>query len=89
MSDAIETKNDFSKMDVTHHFLAGFKAAMSDEMMIALERCRKSCGGAGYASMSGFTDILSFGSPSQTYEGDNIVMLGQASRYVFKLIKEA
>ena len=58
MSDALETKNDFSKMDVTHHLLAGFKATMSDEMMIAIEKCRKSCGGAGYASMSGFTDIL-------------------------------
>jgi len=58
MSDALEKKNDFSKMDVTHHLLAGFKATMSDEMMIAIEKCRKSCGGAGYASMSGFTDIL-------------------------------
>jgi len=87
MSDAIETNNDFSKMDVTHHLLAGFKASLSDEMMIVTEKCRRSCGGAGYASMSGFTDLLANISPTPTYEGDNIVMLGQASRYVFKLIK--
>ena len=47
------------------------------------------CGGAGYASSSGFTELISANSPIPTYEGDNNVMLGQASRFIFKLIKNA
>ena len=31
MSEAIEKSQDFSKMDVAHHLLAGFKAIVSDE----------------------------------------------------------
>jgi hypothetical protein len=58
MSDAIETKKDFSQMDVTHHLLAGFKAIVSDEQYLGLDKCRRACGGAGYASMSGFTEIM-------------------------------
>ena len=76
-------------MDVTHHLLAGFKAIVSDEQYSGLDKCRRACGGAGYASMSGFTEIMARESPVPTYEGDNIVMLGQASRYVFKLINKA
>lgn len=58
-------------------------------MVDSVDKCRRSCGGAGYASMSGFTELSSVCSPIPTYEGDNIVMLLQASRYVLKLFKKA
>lgn len=74
-------------MDKMHHILAGFKAQFTDEMMAGVEIARKSCGGAGYQTSSGFTALIGNSNPFVTFEGDNIVMLGQASRYVFKLVK--
>lgn len=58
-------------------------------MMTTIDIARRSCGGAGYQSNSGFTEIFSAGSPVPTYEGDNTVMLLQSSRFVFKLVKQA
>lgn len=84
----IQVKN-FDRMDVLHHLLAGFKAYFSETLMIGVEKCRRSAGGAGYASFSGFTEIAGAVSPVPTYEGDNTVMLLQASKYVFKLVKKA
>jgi len=55
--------------------LAGFKAYYSEEMMVGAEKCRRLAGGAGYASFSGFTDLIEMLSPVPTYEGDNTVML--------------
>ena len=47
------------------------------------------CGGAGFASFSGFTDLFQNRAPDPTQEGDNTVMLGQASRFLFKILKRA
>lgn len=55
--------------------MAGFKAYYSEEIMAGVEKCRRSTGGAGYASFSGFSEILAMVSPIPTYEGDNTVML--------------
>lgn len=88
MMDEIKS-HKFGRMDVMHHLLAGLKGIFTDDMMRDIDICRKSCGGAGYQSSSGFTEIFQNASPMPTYEGDNIVMLGQASRYVFKLVKRA
>lgn len=86
----IEIKqNKFEKMDVLHHLLAGFKSYFSEEIIVGVEACRRSAGGAGYASFSGFTELSNAVSPVPTYEGDNTVMLLQASRYIFKLVSRA
>jgi hypothetical protein len=82
-------KKDYSSMDVLHHLLAGFKAILSEKSLLAVEICRKSCGGAGYASLSGLPAQFSASSPIPTFEGDNTVMLLQAARYVTKLQKIA
>lgn len=76
-------------MDVLHHLLAGFKSYYSEEVMAGAEKCRRSTGGSGYASFTGFTELFEQASPVPTYEGDNIVMMLQASRFVFKLAKNA
>ena len=74
-------------MDKLHHILAGFKAQYTEEMMAGVEIARKSCGGAGYQTSSGFTALMGNCNPFPIFEGDNIVMLSQASRYVLKLVK--
>jgi acyl-CoA oxidase len=56
MMNEIE-KNDYSRMDINHHLVAGFKASFSEEVIIGSEICRRSCGGAGYHSFSGFTEL--------------------------------
>lgn len=80
--------NTFSRMDQVHHILSGFKSLFSEQGMIDIENARRMCGGAGYQSNSGFTQIFSGLSPIPTYEGENMVMYGQASRFLMKLIKK-
>lgn len=82
-------KGKFEKMDINHHLLAGFKALFSEEYLNFSETVRKTCGGAGFASNSGFTNLYHMHVPLITYEGDNTVMLLQATRYLMKLIKKA
>jgi len=76
----------FTRMDVNHHLLSGFKALFSQQALSDVEEARRTCGGAGYQSNSGFTSLFAGVSPIPTYEGDNTVMLGQASRFLIKLI---
>lgn len=87
MSDV--AKKDYGRMDIMHHILAGFKSLFAEQLVVNVEKSRRTCGGAGYLNGSGFTEISQGASPLPTYEGDNIVMLLQASRYVLKMIKKA
>ena len=80
-------KQDYSKMDAMHHILAGLKALFSEQLMENVDKARRACGGAGFASNSGFTELYQNCSPIPTYEGDNTVMLGQSVRYLNKLLK--
>jgi acyl-CoA oxidase len=82
-------EGNFELMPVMHHLLAGLKAQNTELMMVTIDKARRCCGGAGYQSNSGFTEIHSGASPIPTYEGDNIVMSLQSARYVFKLVKMA
>jgi len=79
----------FERMDSMHHILAGFKSLYSEEVVEKQEVSRRACGGAGYSAHSAFTQIISNCSPVPTYEGDNTVMLGQASRYLFKMVRRS
>ena len=45
----------FDTMEINHHLLSGFKAIFSEEYVNFSETTRKTCGGAGFASNSGFT----------------------------------
>ena len=75
-------------MDSTHHVLAGFKSLFTEQGIKDVEVARMMCGGAGYQSNSGFTGLFAGISPMPTYEGENTVMMGQASRYLMKMIKK-
>lgn len=88
MNEQVYSGN-FEKLPVMHHLLAGLKAQFSDSMMVTFDKARRSCGGAGYQSNSGLTELFHAASPIQTYEGDNTVMLLQSARFVFKLVKKA
>ena len=85
MMEEVERKV-FTRMDSSHHLLSGFKALFSEQALADVEEARGTCGGAGYLSNSGFTAMFAGFSPISTYEGDNTVMLGQASRFLVKMI---
>lgn len=85
MMDEID-RQVFTRMDKMHHILSGFKPLFTNQGMLDVEEARRMCGGAGYQSNSGFTRLFSGISPMPTYEGENTVMIGQASRYLMKLI---
>ena len=72
-----------------HHLLAGFKAYFSDQLMVTIDKARRSAGGAGYQANSGFAELFYAASPVPTYEGDNTLMMLQSARFVFKLLKKA
>lgn len=78
-------EGNFKRMDVMHHLLAGYKAVFSERNLLGIEVARKACGGAGYSSNSGIPVLFFNNSPIPTYEGDNTVMMLQASRYLKKL----
>lgn len=82
-------KNKFDGLDVLHHLLAGFKDRQSEESCQGVDVCRRSTGGAGFLANAGFTELADVGSPFPTFEGDNTVMVLQASRYIFKLLQWA
>ena len=85
-----EIKSDvFTRMEQMHHILSGFKVIFTNSIVIDVEEARRTCGGAGYQSNSGFTSLHAMMSGSTTAEGDNTVMLGQASRYLVKLFERA
>lgn len=88
MMDEIKNGN-FSRMDVMHHILAGMKAWFTENMMVNIDVARRSAGGAGFSANTGLTELFQNASPLPTYEGDNTVMLGQATRYLAKLLKKA
>ena len=76
-------------MDSIHHLLAGYKSIFTDEQADIAETCRKACGGAGFASSSGFTLMFTDFQHQVIAEGDNTVMLLAATRYLIKLVKLA
>lgn len=82
-------KGDFSRMERNHHILSGFKGNFTDDMYRNVDIARRSTGGAGFTNASGFTELFRNAAPMPTYEGDNTVMLGQASRYLVKLVAKA
>ena len=81
-----EIKSDvFTRMNQMHHILSGFKVIFTDSIVADVEEARRTCGGAGYQSNSGFASMHAMISGAPTAEGDNTVMLGQASKYLVKL----
>ena len=82
-------EENFSNLDVLHHFCAGMKAVYSQETIDALFLIRQCLGGAGYSAWSGIPLLIEDWSPFVTFEGDNTVMAQQCSNFLFKELKKA
>ena len=82
-------KGSFKLLSICHHFTSGMKAITSEMSYKGTDECRQSCGGVGYhvasGLVTGFTDHAVF----STFEGVNVLMLQQSSRYLLKQARKA
>ncbi|KAF8374138.1 hypothetical protein PRIPAC_80567 [Pristionchus pacificus] len=72
-----------------HAVTCGLKSVVSFSSALASEQCRMSCGGHGYSEASGLPKLYTTIVAGCTYEGENMVMLQQAARYLMKCHKHA
>ncbi|KHG20798.1 Peroxisomal acyl-coenzyme A oxidase 1 -like protein [Gossypium arboreum] len=80
--------NDFSTLPEVHACTAGLKSVTTSATADAIEECRKLCGGHGYLSSSGLPELFAVYVPACTYEGDNVVLLLQVSRFLMKTVSQ-
>jgi acyl-CoA oxidase len=69
-----------------HGTMAGLKAFSTWDILAAIEECRQSCGGMGYAADSALAKVLTDFSVIVTFEGDNTVMAQQTGSYALKAV---
>ncbi|XP_059657599.1 peroxisomal acyl-coenzyme A oxidase 1-like [Cornus florida] len=80
--------NDFSTLPEAHACTAGLKSLTTTATADGIEECRKLCGGHGYLCSSGLPELFAVYVPACTYEGDNIVLLLQAARFLMKTVTQ-
>ena len=81
-------KDNFSKLDLMHHYTAGMKAIFTQDQVDHLQQMRQAGGGAGYSAWSNIPRVIEDSSPYVTFEGDNTVMLQQSFNLIIKLLKK-
>lgn len=77
-------KGNLTRLPELHAISCCLKAVCTNEAAQAVETCRLACGGHGYLSSAGFSDIYKTVTAAQTYEGENTVLLLQTARYLMK-----
>lgn len=81
-----KTHDDEIIADV-HALSAGLKAYITSYTAKALNTCRESCGGHGYAAVNRFGTLRNDHDIFQTFEGDNTVLLQQVAGDLLKQYK--
>jgi acyl-CoA oxidase len=81
-----KTHDDEVIADV-HALSAGLKAYITSYTARALNTCRESCGGHGYAAVNRFGGLRNDHDIFQTFEGDNTVLLQQVAADLLKQYK--
>lgn len=72
--------NNAKAIGELHSLSAGVKAAASWYTNVALQVCRESCGGQGYAAYNRFCHLRNDHDIYQTFEGDNTVLMQQVAK---------
>ena len=77
-------EDEFKLLDVLHHFTSGLKALAAEMSYGGVDEMRQACGGAGFLTASGISALWEDVAPYSTYEGVNVIMFQQSSRYLLK-----
>ncbi|XP_070507364.1 acyl-coenzyme A oxidase 1-like [Chironomus tepperi] len=80
---------NLARLPELHALSCCLKAVCTNEDAKNVEMCRLSCGGHGFLRSAGLDDVYRNSTAAQTYEGENTVMLLQASRFLIKSFNEA
>lgn len=80
--------NSFKMLDILHHLTSGLKSICTDMNYKGNDEMRQSCGGAGFLKSSGLADHFTDNAPLVTYEGVNVLMSQQSSRYLLKMVEK-
>lgn len=75
------------KQSELHAITSAMKAVSTTSTVRGLQECREACGGLGYSYYSKIGILRNHSDISQTWEGDNNVLLQQTSKYLLDLIK--
>ena len=79
---------DSQSLPFLHYMVCLYKVYISHTTVIALETCRRSCGGHGYMMISGLPSLYTSFLPKVTYDGDNSILALQAIRYLVSLFEK-
>ncbi|XP_071697803.1 peroxisomal acyl-coenzyme A oxidase 1-like isoform X1 [Rutidosis leptorrhynchoides] len=80
--------NDFSTLPEAHACTAGLKSLTTAATADGIDECRKLCGGHGYLVSSGLPELYAYYVAACTYEGENVVLMLQVSRFLVKTVSE-
>ena len=69
-------------LKLAHGLASLFKAFITQNAVNYIELCRKSCGGHGYLTVSGFHHLYTGYLPNLTFEGDNSILALQAIKAI-------
>lgn len=78
------SKGNFELLADLHAGSSGLKSISTTMAALALETCRRCCGGHGYSMFSGLGSAYQDYLPEVTWEGDNFMLTQQVARYLLK-----
>ncbi|EPQ25666.1 uncharacterized protein PFL1_06738 [Pseudozyma flocculosa PF-1] len=90
MMSELEAKGSSPLLPIVHGYSSVLKAAVTNESLAAIERCRRSMGGHGFSQASGFDFERNQPNAGLIYEGENSMLLaGPAANFLVKQLAEA
>lgn len=79
-----QAQGNHEMLPYVHMLMSGLKAWTTQNAADGAEDARKACGGQGYLIISGLPEIVASVTACCTFEGENVVLWKQVSRYLVK-----
>ncbi|XP_025203617.1 probable peroxisomal acyl-coenzyme A oxidase 1 [Melanaphis sacchari] len=77
-------QGDLDQLPQLHAMACCLKAVGTTDASTSVTSCRLACGGHGYMNCSSLPNIYSLSTATETYEGENTVLLLQTARFLMK-----